>query len=69
MANLKAQVREAEDRLRETNRQVEEGRAALRQIEERGEAPLSPLAEKAMEVARQKGVPAAVCLSCQDMRG
>ena len=69
VAELKTQVKEAEERLRQINRQVEEGRAALKQIEERGEALLAPLAEKAMELARQKGVPAAVCLSCPGYAG
>jgi len=63
-ARIEGQVREAEARLREVKRQVEEAQAALRQIEEQGEALLAPLAEKAVELARRKGLPSLACPSC-----
>ena len=36
----------------------------MRQIEEQGEALLAPLAEKALELARRKGLPSLACPSC-----
>lgn len=68
VAKYQAQVKEAEARLQEVNRQVEEGRAVARQIQEQQQAMLASLADKAVELARQRGVAAVACLNCLGYR-